>query len=340
MKNLTVAIFTVMLLATMVYGCSDKKDENEKAPVSENVHEEVKVDEKEEDSSDNSEEKTPSVENYIDPVAVSYEVEDVNPGDTFIGHASKPTIEYIVNDPNNTRGLSEERVAFSFGAAKDEKPHDITINNQSTFDGWELNALAWDNKTEEKVLYLTFDCGYRYENLTERILDTLKEKEVSAAFFCTLSYLKEDPYTVVRMIQEGHIVGNHSTTHPDCTTISRKEFAQELLGVDNYMRVNFGCQTKYFRFPTGAFSQDAIELADGLGYRSVFWSIAHSDWDPENQPGVETSFETVTSRLHPGAVILLHSTSPDNADILGRFIDYAREKGYEFRSLEEYEYWR
>lgn len=331
MKKLLVAILTMSFLMTMLCGCSDEAEETSKTPISE-------TDTKDEEQSD-AEDASPSIEDYIDPITVSFEPIVVNPGETFSGLDGMEPVEYTVNDPNNTRGLSTERVPFSFGVAKDETPHAVTVDNQSTFDGWELNALAWDNKTEEKVLYLTFDCGYKYENLTERILDTLKEKDVKAAFFCTLDYLEEDPATVVRMIDEGHIVGNHSTTHPDCTTISREEFAKELLGVDNYMRVNFGCKTKFFRFPTGAFSQNAIDLADGLGYCSVFWSIAHADWDPENQPGVENSFQTVTSRLHPGAVILLHSTSPDNADILGRMIDYARNNGYEFRSLDEYEFW-
>lgn len=306
-------IFAVVLLMGLILGCSKIEENFEKGEDSDDKMI-IVIDDKEEEKEDGTGEDTDEV-------------------------TSLPEIEYTVSDPNNERGLSTERFPFSFGAAKNETPHDITVNNQRIFDEYNVNALAWDNKTEGKVLYLTFDCGYKYENLTERILDTLKEKEVEAAFFCTLDFLEEDPAVVQRMLEEGHIVGNHSTTHPDCTTISRTEFAQELLGVNNYMRANYGIDTTYFRFPTGAYSQNALDLANSLGYRSIFWSIAHTDWDPENQPGVEKSFETVTSRLHPGAVILLHSTSPDNAEILGDFIDYARDRGYEFRSLNEYEYW-
>ena len=172
------------------------------------------------------------------------------------------------------------------------------------------------------------------------MLDTLKEKNVKAAFFCTMSYLKTAPNVVTRMINEGHIVGNHTTNHPsNSAALTRTELAEELLGVHNYLRVKFGYNSEYFRFPAGVYSENALDLVDSVGYKSVFWSIAHTDWDPENQPGVDKSFQTVTERLHPGAVILLHTTSPDNAEILGDFIDYAREQGYEFRTLDQYKYW-
>lgn len=322
MKKRLQKILVMMLLAGMIFGCS-KKDE-----VLENKDETNQIEQSSENGQDESEKEEDTNKE-----------EDNKDDNADQKVTSLPEIEYTVNDPNNDRGLSTERFPFSFGVAKNETPHDITVINQAVFDGFDVNALGWDNKTDGKVLYLTFDCGYKYEDLTDRILNTLKEKDVEAAFFCTLSFLKEDPEGVQRMLEEGHIVGNHSTTHPDCTTISRTEFAEELLGVNNHMRVNYGYDTKYFRFPTGAYSQNALDLANSLGYRSIFWSIAHADWDPENQPGVQTSFDTVTSRLHPGAVILLHSTSPDNADILGDLIDYARNKGYEFKSLDEYEYW-
>ncbi len=274
---------------------------------------------------------------YYSELWVSYPISGM--GYTYSGLPSLDNVEYYVNDPYNSRGLSTARNPFSFGVASGGVPHSITVNNQATFDSWGTNALAWDNKSGEKVLYLTFDCGYKYGDLTSRMLDTLSEKNVRAAFFCTMDYLDDEPDVISRMINEGHIVGNHTATHPDCTTVSRERFAWEILGVHNYMRVNYGYSPTYFRFPTGAFSQDTIDLASSVGYRSVFWSIAYADWDPANQQGVESAYSQVTSRLHPGAVILLHSTSPDNAEILGRVIDYARSQGYEFRSLDQYAYW-
>ena len=107
-----------------------------------------------------------------------------------------------------------------------------------------------------------------------------------------MQYIKKAPDEVARIINANHIVGNHSTTHPsNCAAITREELAKEILGVHNYMRVNFGYECKYFRFPTGRYSQNALELVDSVGYRSVFWSIAHADWDPENQPGEEVTFK-------------------------------------------------
>lgn len=270
---------------------------------------------------------------------VTHEVKIVNPGNSLSSLPPLDFTEFTVVDPDNTRGLSTDRREFSYGVASGGRPHNTTVNNQARFDGWGTNGLSWDNRTSEKVLYLTFDCGYAYRDLVSRILDTLQEKQVTAAFFCTLDFLKSSPIDTGRMVNEGHIIGNHSTTHPDCTYLSRERLAWELLGADNYLRANFGYASRYFRFPTGAYSENALELVNSLGYRSIFWSIAHVDWDPNNQPGEEVSFNTVTSRLHPGAVILLHATSPDNAAILADFIDYAREQGYEFRSLDQYPGW-
>lgn len=264
----------------------------------------------------------------------------VSPGNTFTGNEPLEQIEFTLVDPENKSGLSNEKFSHSFGSAKDGAPHSITVDNQARFDEYGLNAMTWDNKTEEKVLYLTFDCGYEYQNLTSEMLDVLKEKDVPAAFFCTLDYLEQAPTVVARMIAEGHIVGNHSTTHPsDCSALTREEMAWELLGSHNYLLSNFGYECKYFRFPAGVYSENMLDVAYTLGYRSSFWSIAHADWDPENQPAADKALQTLTSRLHPGAVILLHTTAPTNAAILADYIDYAKSQGYEFRSLDEYEHW-
>ncbi len=244
---------------------------------------------------------------------------------------------YTVTDPENTKALSTESNGFSYGVAKDGVPHTQSVINQQTFDGFEnVQALALDTKTEEKVLYLTFDNGYEYRNLTADILDTLKEKEVKAAFFVTLSYAKQNPQLVQRMIDEGHIVGNHSTTHPSFPKLTRIQMAEEIATLDNYLRENFSYTSPYFRFPSGEYSQCALELATSIGFRSVFWSVAYADWDTTAQKGADYAFSTVTSRLHPGAVILLHAVSQDNADVLGRVIDEARNQGYTFRTLDEY----
>ena len=152
-----------------------------------------------------------------------------------------PEFSYTVNDAENARGLSTEKRGFSFGVAKDGVPHDQSVINQQTFDAFEnVEALALDTKTQEKVMYLTFDNGYEYKNLTADILDTLKEKNARAAFFITLSYAKQNPQLVQRMIKEGHIVGNHSATHPSFPNLTRTQMAEEIATLDNYLRKNSG----------------------------------------------------------------------------------------------------
>ena len=244
---------------------------------------------------------------------------------------------YEVTDPKNERGLSTARNGYGFGIAENEKPPQMSLDNQTKFDGFNgVRALAVDTKTEEKVMYLTFDNGYEYKNLTGKILDVLKEKKVKAAFFPTLSYIKNNGNFIKRMIDEGHIVGNHSATHPDFSTISRTEMANEIYLVDKYLQDNFGYKSYYFRFPSGAHSECALELVSSVGFKSIFWSVAYSDWDTGNQKGTDYAYDTVTSRFHPGAVILLHAVSVDNANALGKIIDRAREMGYRFATLDEY----
>lgn len=247
---------------------------------------------------------------------------------------------YTVTDTKNANGLSTKSHSFSFGVAKNGKPHSQSVSNQRTFDKYKnVDALALDTKTEEKIMYLTFDNGYEYKNLTADILDTLKKKQVKAAFFVTLSYAKDNPKLVQRMIDEGHIVGNHSTTHPVFPTLSRTEMAKEIATLDNYLREEFSYTSPYFRFPTGAYSECSLELVTSLGFRSVFWSVAHADWDTSAQKGKDYAFSTVTSRFHPGAVILLHAVSKDNAKALGKIIDEAHAQGYQFKTLDDYSDW-
>lgn len=255
-------------------------------------------------------------------------------GSTPTGFFPLERISYTVIDPDNQRGLSTKKICHSHGPASGGKPHFTVVEFQDTFD--KFGALTLDRKSTGKVLYLTFDCGWEYENLTSKVLDTLKEKDVPAAFFCTLDHIKKQPDLIGRMIKEGHIVGNHSDTHPSFPEISRNQMAKEIENTENYLRENFGYCAKYFRFPAGEYSESALDLVQSLGYTSVFWSVAYNDWNVENIQGRDVALKTVTERLHDGAVILLHAVSKDNAEALGDIIDKAREQGYEFKSLEYY----
>lgn len=255
-------------------------------------------------------------------------------GNTLTGLKPLKTVTYKVPDPNNSRGLSETKRSHSHGPASGGKPHDCVVSFQKTFN--RFGALTLDTLSREKVLYLTFDCGWEYDNLTSKVLNVLKKKKVKAAFFCTLDHIKSEPELIKRMINEGHIVGNHSTTHPSFAEISRTRMTREIEQVENYLRKNFGYCAKFFRFPAGEYTESALDLVSSLGYTSVFWSVAYADWDVSVVRGKDYTVKTVTDRLHPGAVILLHCVSRDNAAALGEIIDKARAQGYVFKTLDDY----
>lgn len=254
---------------------------------------------------------------------------------TLTGLEPLELIDFTVKDPENSNGLSTEKIPHAYGVAKNETANDISVASQKHFDDGGFKALTLDNKTEEKIVYLTFDVGYD-NGYTGMILDTLKEKNVPAAFFCTVGEMQSDPESIVRMINEGHIVGNHTKNHPSMDEISRTEMMQEIKAFDDYIRTNFGYSSPFFRFPKGEYSDSALDLIGSLGYLSVFWSLSYADWDTNNQKGAGYAHDTVTARIHPGAVILLHAVSSDNAHALGDIIDTVRNMGYEFRSLEDY----
>ncbi len=252
--------------------------------------------------------------------------------ETFTGFKPLEKRNFTVSDPDNSRALSTKKICHSFGVAKDGEANDISKNAQKYFDDNNFDAITLDTVTKQKVMYLTFDCGYE-NGYTMKILDTLKEKNVPAAFFCTLHEMEQNPDIIARAINDGHIVGNHTNTHPSMDEISRTRMSDEIKAFDDYIREHFGYSALYFRFPKGEYSDCALDLVSSLGYTSVFWSLAYSDWDLDNQKGKDYAVETVSERFHPGAVILLHSISPDNAAALPEIIDKAREQGYEFKSL-------
>lgn len=278
-----------------------------------------------------------TVEDNRTTAAATTQEQSVGITSALTGRKVLPPASFKASDPENSRKLSTKRIEHSYGVAKNGLPHQISVDNQKYFASTGYKAICYDTNSTEKVLYLTFDCGWE-NGYTSKCLDVLKEKDVPATFFCTLDHIKSTPDLIARMINEGHIVGNHSANHADFTEISRQKMADELLECDNYLRENFGYATSFFRFPEGAYNENALELIDSMGYTSVFWSCAYADWDVNAAKGGDYAFKTVTARLHPGAIILLHSVSPDNAEALGGIIDFARQNGYEFKALTDYKF--
>lgn len=187
---------------------------------------------------------------------------------------------------------------------------------------------------QEKAIYLTFDAGYENGN-TEKILDTLREKQVPAAFFLVGSYVRQNAELVRRMAQEGHVVGNHTDEHKDMRTIQTQEaFAAALAPVEQaYTQATGQPMPKFYRPPEGTFNESNLRFAQALGYTTVFWSLAYRDWVEADQPTAEYAFGKLCPRMHNGAILLLHSTSATNAAILGELIDRWQGEGYVFKSL-------
>ena len=195
---------------------------------------------------------------------------------------------------------------------------------------------AYLGDPSKKVLYLTFDAGYE-NGSTEKILDTLKEQQVPAAFFLVGNYIEKNADLVRRMEAEGHIVGNHTMHHKDMSKITDEAaFTKELQDLEKLYEDTVGKpMPKYYRPPQGIYSEDNLRLAQKLGYKTVFWSLAYVDWNNDSQPTREQAFAKLLPRTHPGAVILLHSTSKTNAEILGELIEKWKAEGYRFGTLEE-----
>lgn len=195
---------------------------------------------------------------------------------------------------------------------------------------------AYIGNTHEKVLYLTFDAGYE-NGCTAKILDTLKEKQVPAAFFLVGNYIRQSPDLVRRMVAEGHTVGNHTMHHYDMSRLSDKAaFSKELTDLEALYKETVGQELpKFYRPPQGIYSEENLKMAQELGYKTLFWSLAYVDWNNDAQPTKEAAFAKLLPRTHNGAVVLLHSTSKTNAEILEELIDKWKAMGYRFGTLEE-----
>lgn len=206
----------------------------------------------------------------------------------------------------------------------------VTAEFLSQYDGYYMGDSS------EKNLYLTFDAGYE-NGYTAGILDVLKKHDVKAAFFLVGNYLKTSPELVKRMVSEGHTVGNHTYSHPDMSAISTEDaFREELSKLeDEYKSVTGKEMLKYYRPPQGKYSEANLKMAKDLGYRTIFWSLAYVDWYESDQPTKEEAFNKLIPRVHPGAIVLLHSTSKTNAEILDELLIKWENMGYKFKSITE-----
>ena len=201
------------------------------------------------------------------------------------------------------------------------------------YDGYYANKHV---KEGDKVIYLTFDAGYENGNVA-KILDALKKHNAHGAFFILENIIRRNGDVVQRMVDEGHLVCNHTTNHPDMTNITDKRmFAKQLAGIDATFNELTGREmAKVYRPPEGRFSEQNLEFAKSLGYKTVFWSFAYADWDNNKQPDPDKALSKILDHIHNGGILLLHPTSATNAEIMDSLLTRLEEEGYRFGSLEE-----
>ena len=216
---------------------------------------------------------------------------------------------------------------LSFGEPGKQPAGNVSVEELKQY-----NAYYMGND-EEKVIYLTFDCGYENGN-TEAILDALDRHGAPATFFVVGHYLEAAPELVKRMAQDGHAVGSHTYHHPDVNTLTEDAFREEMDSLKElYSQVTGGELAMYYRPPEGKCGIENLKMAQELGYATIFWSLAHVDWDTENQPSRGDALDKLTERIHPGAIVLLHNTSRTNGEILDELLTAREEMGYSFEPL-------
>jgi len=310
MKNLIKIIFIVFLLGSLFCGCQKEQDSytqqnTQDIEMPSTASSTVGTDKSLESVASSSEK--PEKQNSVDKKTVSATVPSLQTG-------------------------SNKRLSWSFVRKKDNLPPAFTKQYSELADKY---GAIYIGDTTKKTIYLTFDEGYE-NGYTPKILDTLKDNDVKAAFFITMPYLKNEYKLVERMLNEGHIVGNHTVNHLSLPELSDNKVEKELIDLDLLFKEKAGISMKYMRAPKGEFSERTLKISKELGYTNVFWSFAYADWDRTKQKGADNAYNMVMNNIHNGAVLLLHAVSSDNAEALDRIIKDLKTQGYTFSSLDEF----
>ena len=239
------------------------------------------------------------------------------------------------NNENKTINVSadlEKKLEWGIKRNKDHEQPDVGKENRRIL---EENGGICIGNSEKKYIYLTFDEGYE-AGYTSKILDTLKENNVKATFFITAHYLNTQEDLVKKMIDEGHIIGNHTVNHKSMPTLTEEEIKKEVIDLHQGLYEKFNYEMKYLRPPKGEFSIYSLEETSKLGYKTVMWSFAYEDWNEEAQPNEENAKKKILENVHNGEIMLLHGNSKTNTNILDEIIKEIKNMGYEFKSLDEF----
>lgn len=233
---------------------------------------------------------------------------------------------------NPFSSAAEKELHWGFKKAVNEIPPDAGAELNSLLDQY---GAIYKGSPDQKVIYLTFDNGYE-AGYTESILDTLKAEKVPATFFLTGHYIESATDLVKRMIKDGHMIGNHSYGHPNLARLNPEGMEKEWSKFDQRLQELTGYKrTIYTRPPEGTFNEEVLKVGNDLGYRHIFWSVAFIDWHRDSKKGGQYAYNELMKQIHPGAIVLMHTVSPDNSDGLPDFIRDAKKKGYTFASLDD-----
>ena len=233
----------------------------------------------------------------------------------------------------NSESLSSKKIEWGIKRGDNNMQPDVGTVNKQLME--ESDSIYIGNK-DKKIVYLTFDLGYE-AGYTDDILNTLKENEVTGTFFVTAHYINTSSELVQKMIDNNDIVGNHTVNHKSMPGLDEQSLKEEVMKLHDAVKEKFNYEMKYIRPPKGEYSQKSLALTKELGYKTVMWSFAYADWDEKSQPNPEEAKKKIIDNLHNGEVMLLHATSKTNRDILGDVIKEIKNKGYEIKSLEQFE---
>lgn len=247
---------------------------------------------------------------------------------TFINSKNKSEVSIITS----SEGVSNKKISWGIKRNSNHEQPDLGKTTKEVLE--KNNGIAIGNNTD-KFVYLTFDEGYE-AGYTPQILDILKENNVKATFFITAHYLNTQAELVKRMIEEGHILGNHTVNHKSMPSLTEEEINTEVMNLHKAIYEKFQYEMKYIRPPMGEFSERTLNVTNSLGYKTVMWSFAYEDWNEDKQPDENASKVKILDNVHNGEIILLHGNSKTNTNVLGDIIKQIREMGYEFKSLDEF----
>lgn len=234
---------------------------------------------------------------------------------------------------SNVQEISNKMIGWGVKREKDHKQPDLGSVNKAIMEKYKGLCIGSNDK---KNIYLTFDQGYE-AGYTEKILEVLKQNNVTATFFITAHYLNTEEELVRKMIENGNIVGNHTVNHKSMPSLSDKQIKKEVMDLHTAMYQKFNYEMKYIRPPKGEYSERTVLKTNELGYKTVMWSFGYKDWDEKKQNGEEYAKKMITDNFHNGEIMLLHATSKDNANVLDYIIKEGKKQGYEFKSLDEFE---